>query len=201
MGENEQVTSMALRLVIDSYEDILGKGGTNSIFNYVGFTHLINNPPAYDDKKMVPRALINGTIRASIAIIGEVGTKTILMRAGASAIRRLLEHDQDIRALAENPDIPKTEKIRTVLSRYSENVNRLPLFTVTDTKAVYRSPDCMLCYEIKAKKPYCTYIAGVFQEAVRRIAGYPDARCEEVDCKAKGDNECVFEIYYNGLYR
>jgi predicted hydrocarbon binding protein len=198
MEDMEQVTSMALRLVIDSYEDILGRKGTNAIFNYAGFAHLIGNPPAYDEKVMVSRKFLNGTIRASVVIIGEVGTKTILMRAGSSTIRHLVEHNEGIRALAENKDIPKIDKIRAILAYYSANANRPPLFEVGETMAVYRVPDCTLCDGIKTTKSYCTYIAGVFEGGARYIAGFKHARCEEVDCKAKGDKECVYEIYYEG---
>jgi predicted hydrocarbon binding protein len=198
MEENEQVTSMALRLVIDSYEDILGRGGKNSVLNYGGFTQLIYHPPAYDEKAMVPRKFLNGMIRTSIVVIGEVGTKTILVRAGTSTIRHLVEQNENIKALAENKDVPRIDKIKAILAFYSANANRPPLFEVTDRMATYRVPDCTLCFGMKTEKSYCTYIAGVFEGGARYIAGFKKARCEEVLCKAKGDAECTYEIYYEG---
>jgi bacteriochlorophyll 4-vinyl reductase len=201
MSDSEQVTSMALRLVIDSYEDILGTGGKNSVLNYAGFGHLITNPPDYDEKTMVPRTFLNGMIRASIEVIGELGTRTIVVRAGTRTVRHLLEKNEGIRALAENKDIPKVDKIKAILAYYSANANRPPLFEVTDTEAVYHVPDCTLCDGIKTQGPYCTYIAGVFEGGARYIAGFEKARCEETLCKAKGDGECTYEIYYDGVKR
>jgi predicted hydrocarbon binding protein len=197
MEDKELVTSMALRLVLDSYGDILGTGGKNSILNYAGFSHLIDHPPDYDEKTMVPRKFLNGMIRASIEIIGEVGTKAVLIRAGTATIRHLVSHNDGIRGLAENKNISRIDKIKAILAYYAANANRPPLFEVENTKATYHVPDCTLCEGMTTRKSYCTYIAGVFEGGARYIAGFPDARCDEVLCKAKGDSECAYVIYYN----
>jgi len=198
MSEKDEVTSMALRLTIDSFEDILGKGGKNAVLNYAGFKDLIDHPPAYDEATMVPREFLNGMVRASASVIGESATRTIVARAGKSTIKNLVEHNPNIRALADNKDVSQTDKLKGLLTYYSTAANRPPLFDVGEKMAVYRIPDCTLCEGFKTEKSTCTYVAGVFEGIARYIAGWPKARCEEVLCKAKGDSECVYEIYYEG---
>jgi predicted hydrocarbon binding protein len=187
VDKSELVSSMALRLVIDTFNDILGEKGKNSVLNYAGFGELIKDPPAYDETVMVPRAFLNGMIRASVDVVG----------AGNNTIRHLVAHNPNIRALAENTDIPALKKLEAVLNYYSATANRPPLFVIGETMATYRVPSCVLCEGMRTEKPFCTYIAGVFEGFARHIAGIPGAKCVETLCKARGDSECTYEITYD----
>lgn len=198
MSGKDEVTSMALRVTIDSFEEIIGRGGKNAILNYAGFKELITSPPDYDDKKMVPRAFLNGMVRASSQVIGESGTRTIVARAGKNAIKHLVTHNPNLKGLADNAEMSGADKLKALLNYYSTIASRPPLFEVGEKMASYRVPDCTLCEGFKTEKSTCTYVAGVFEGFARYIAGFTNARCEEVDCKATGDKECVYEIYYEG---
>jgi predicted hydrocarbon binding protein len=150
---------------------------------------------------MVPRAFLNGIIRASVEVIGEMGTRTIVSRAGSATIKSLVDHNPNIKGLADNTEMSRPDKLKALLAYYSATANRPPMFEVTDKGAIYHIPDCTLCVGMKTEKSFCTYVAGVFEGMARYIAGYKDARCEETHCKAKGDAECTYEIYYEGKNR
>ena len=125
------------------------------------------------------------------------GTKAIVVRAGRSTINHIVDNNTDIRQLAENRDITKIDKMRAVLTYYAVNINRPPLIDITEEKAVFHNPGCTLCKAVRSGKPYCTYVCGVFEGMARYIVGLERARCEEVACKAVGDDECRYEIVFD----
>lgn len=197
MTDRDEITALALRVVIDSYEDILGTGGKNSILNYAGVNHLIGTVSSYSDREKFPQEFVDRIIRASVDVLGQSGTKAIVVRAGRSTINHIVDNNTDIRQLAENRDITKIDKMRAVLTYYAVNINRPPLIDITEEKAVFHNPGCTLCKAVRSGKPYCTYVCGVFEGMARYIVGLERARCEEVACKAVGDDECRYEIVFD----
>jgi len=196
MAEKDEVTGLALRVEIDSYEDILGVGGKNSILNYAGLKELINNPPSYSEEEKHPQGFVDRIIRASVEILGQSGTTAIVIRAGRSTIKHIVTNSKDIKQLADNREISKTDKLKAVLGYYAANINRPPLFDIHEDRAVFHNPGCTLCDGIRAEKAYCTYVCGVFEGLARFIAGFENARCEEVVCKATVGDECRYEILF-----
>jgi hypothetical protein len=198
MEVKDDITSMALRVVIDSYEEILGMGGKNSILNYAGLQELIENQPDYSEEKKYPQAFADRIIRASVDVLGESGTKAIIIRAGRGTIKHLLEKNEAVRQIAENNDIPKMEKLKIILNLYAANINRPPLFDFLEDKTIFHNPGCTLCDGVTTKRQFCTYVSGMFEGIARYIVGFENARCEEITCKATGDAECAYELYYEG---
>ncbi len=196
MSEKDEISSLALRVVIDSYQDILGAGGKNSILNYAGLRDLIDGPPSYAEEVKFPQQFVDRIIRSSVDVLGESGTKAIVVRAGRSTIEHIVENSRDVQQLADNKDIPKIDKMRAVLTYYAANINRPPLIDIADDRAVFHNPGCTLCAGVKSEKSYCAYVCGVFEGMARYIVGFENARCEEVVCKAKGDDECRYEILF-----
>jgi hypothetical protein len=198
MPERDDISSMALRVVIDSYEEILGVGGKNSILNYAGLKDLIDNRPAYSEEEKYPQAFADRIIRASVDVLGEPGTKAIVIRAGRGTIKHLVDNSEPIRQIAENTDIPKMEKLKLIMNLYAANINRPPLFDFLDEKTVFHNPGCTLCAGVKTERHFCSYVSGMFEGIARYIVGFENARCEEITCKATADAECAFELYYDG---
>jgi hypothetical protein len=196
MPAKDEVTSLALRVVIDSYEDILGTGGKNSILNYAGLKELFDSPPSYSEEVKFPQQFVDKIIQSSVDVLGESGTKAIVVRAGRSTIKHIVDNSKDIQQLAANRDISKVDKMKAVLAYYAANINRPPLIDILDDRAVFHNPGCTLCSGVKSEKPYCTYVCGVFEGLAHYIVGFENARCEEVVCKARGDDECRYEILF-----
>ncbi len=199
MDAKDDISSMALRVVIDAYEEIIGKGGKNSILNYSGLQELIDNQPGYSEDVKYPQAFADRIIRASVDVLGESGTKAIVVRAGRGTIKHLVEKSEPVRQIAESKDIPQMEKLKIILNLYTANINRPPLFDFLENKTVFHNPGCTLCNGVKTKKQFCTYVSGMLEGIARYIAGFENARCEEVACKATGADECRYEILLHGL--
>jgi hypothetical protein len=198
MPERDDITSVALRVVIDSYEEILGPGGKNSILNYAGLRELIDNQPTYSEEVKYPQAFADRIIRASVEVLGEPGTKAIVVRAGRGTIKHLVENSEPIRQIAQNTDMPRMEKLKLIMNLYAANINRPPLFDFLEEKTVFHNPGCTLCAGVKTERQFCTYVSGMFEGIARYIVGFENARCEEVTCKATGDAECAYELHYEG---
>jgi predicted hydrocarbon binding protein len=198
MAAKDEITALALRVVIDSYEDILGTGGRNSILNYAGLKELIEKSPSYSDQEKFPQEFVDRIIRASVDVLGQSGTTAIVVRAGRSTIKHIVDNNKDIKQLADNRDISKADKMKAVLAYYAANINRPPLFDISEDRAVFHNPGCTLCAGARSEKPYCTYVCGVFEGLARFIVGLENARCEEVACKAAGGDECRYEIIFDG---
>ncbi len=197
MTDRDEITALALRVVIDSYQDILGLGGKNSILDYAGLNDLVTAAPSYSDREKFPQEFVDRIIRSSVEILGESGTKAIVVRAGRATVEHIVDNNTDIRQLADNRDITKIDKMKAVLTYYAANINRPPLIDITEGKAVFHNPGCTLCNTVRSEKPYCTYVCGVFEGMARYIVGFEKARCEEVVCKAVGDEECRYEIVFD----
>lgn len=197
MTERDEITALALRVVIDSYQDILGLGGKNAILNYAGLNDLVTVAPSYSDQEKFPQEFVDRIIRSSVEILGESGTKAIVVRAGRATVEHIVDNNTDIRQLADNRDITRIDKMKAVLTYYAVNINRPPLIDISEDRAVFHNPGCTLCKTVRSEKPYCTYVCGVFEGMARYIVGLERARCEEVACKAVGDDECRYEIVFD----
>jgi predicted hydrocarbon binding protein len=198
VAEKDEVTSLALRVTVDSYEDILGKGGKNSILNYAMLKELIDKEPSYSEEIKYPQQYVDRIIRASVEVLGESGTRAIMIRAGRNTVKHAMENSPMIQQIAADKNISSIDKMKALLNYYAVSINRPPLIDIMDDRAVFHNPGCTLCDGIKAEKSYCTYVCGVFEGMAHFIAGLPNARCEEVVCKAKGDEECRYELFYKG---
>ena len=198
MEKKDDLTSQTLRIVIDSYENILGTRGKNSILNFAKLGEYITTPPEYIDEKMFPQSHADRILRASSVIIGEDGTKAILVRAGKDTMKHVVSKNEAARMLSESPDMTPRAKMEALLNMYAMEINRPPDFEFTEDGAVFHNPGCTLCDGMKTKKPFCNYATGIFEGMGIFIAGFENARCEETLCKASGDDECRYDIVYEG---
>jgi len=196
MKKKDEATSLALRVVIDSYEDILGTGGRNSVLNFAGLSEFIDSLPNYSEEDMVPQKNIDDIIRASFEVIGESGTKAIIVRAGRSTMKHIVDKSEAARMLSESQDITPADKMKILLNLYAQHINRPPDFEFTDDGAVFHNSACTLCDGVETEKPYCNYISGVFEGMGMFVVGFDNIRCEETVCKASGGDECRHEIIY-----
>jgi hypothetical protein len=196
MEKKDEATSLALRVVIDSCEDILGTGGKISVLNFAGLEEFIDSPPDYSDTDMVPQENVDKIIRASLEVIGESWTKEIIVRAGRSTMRHIVDKSKSAKMLSESQDMTPRDKMKALLNLYAQQINRPPDFEFTTDGAVFHNPACTLCNGVKTKKPFCNYISGVFEGMGIFIAGFDNIRCEETVCKASGGDECRYEITY-----
>ena len=195
MNTDDRVTALALRAVIDSYEEVLGLQGRNSILNYANLPDLILEPPPYSEDIDYPQEFVDRIIRSSLEVMGEAGTRAIVIRAGRKTIELVKNNSETIQALADSQEISGLDKMKAGLTYYARQINRKPDFEFSEDLIVFHNPGCTLCNGLKTEKPTCTYVSGVFEGLGLLIAGYPEIRCVETECKASGGAECRYEIY------
>jgi len=197
MTNEDKISALALRAVIDSYEEVLGLPGKNSILNFARLSDLIVEPPPYSEDVDYPHEYVDRIIRSSLDVMGEAGTRAIVIRAGRKTIELVKRASETVQSLADSGDMSGYEKMKALLAYYAHQINRPPEFDFNEDVIVFHNPGCTLCDGIKTEKPSCTYVSGVFEGMGLFIAGYPEIRCVETECKASGGVECRYEIRLN----
>jgi len=195
MSNEDKISALALRAVIDSYEEVLGLSGRNSILNFAKLSDLIIEPPPYREDIDFPHEYVDRIIRSSLEVMGEAGTRAIVIRAGRKTIKFVKEFSEMVQSLANSTEMSKLDKMKGLLAYYAHQINRPPNFDFSEDIIVFHNPGCTLCDGIETKKPACTYVSGVFEGMGMFIAGYPKIRCIETECKASGGVECRYEIH------
>lgn len=194
MSNEDKISALALRAVIDSYEEVLGLPGKNSILNFAKLNDLILDPPPYREDVDYPHEYVDRIITSSLDVMGEAGTRAIVIRAGRKTIEFVKRYSETVQALADSTDMSGFEKMKALLAYYAHQINRPPNFDFSEDVIVFHNPGCTLCDGLKTEKPTCTYVSGVFEGMGLYIAGYPKIRCFETECKASGGAECRYEI-------
>jgi hypothetical protein len=209
MTETHAASHLVMRSVIDSIEEILGTNGKNSILNYSGFGHLIENPPEYDtEKRMKPEELPKVFI-AIREIVGNKGYNSLLRRGGVLSIKNAISKSEPLQALV-NLEAEPTEKLNQLYSAYLYNMGLNPDEVMESSPEkceilIHRRPpycnECGVVVEDKKilrdiTKPGCAFIVGGVKQIGNLRPDLVTVEVEEIKCSLIGDDECLFRINY-----
>jgi len=207
MSQNNSLTHLAYRSLLDSVEDILGKNGKNSVLRFAGLEEMITSPPEYDPDKRVAYDAVSKLFFGVRDIVGHVGYETIMSRGGVYMVRMMLEHSEALRNLV-SMDFDIIEKLKIAYSAYVKNAGYDPEkileFLPEQNQIRIHRADCTECEGIihdekqnaEFKKPSCAFMTGVMQGIGECFKSEIETSAEEVKCRLTGDDECLFVITY-----
>ena len=208
MAETHAASHLVMRSVIDSIEEILGTNGKNSILNYSGFGHLIENPPEYDTEKRMKPEDLSKVFLAIREIVGNKGYNSLLLRAGVLAIKNAVSKSEPLQAIA-NLEAEPTEKLNQFYSAYLYNMRLNPdevmeSFPEKCEILIHRKPQCSECGIVvenknirkDIKKPGCAFTTGGIEQIGNIRPDLVTVEVEEIKCSLVGDDECLFRINY-----
>jgi predicted hydrocarbon binding protein len=188
------------RSILTSAEDILGENGVNALLNLARMQRYIGNYPADNIKKEFPFAHVARLQQALYDMYGPRGARVFATRGGEQTFKHSMEkYDKVQRAAQTAMSIGSTEtRHRVGLQFFSKFFN-----TVSDQIVRIEDDDdywywiierCPMCWERTAEEPVCHLGIGVLNAASTWATGGVKFRIQEIDCKAKGDENCVYAL-------
>jgi predicted hydrocarbon binding protein len=188
------------RSILTSANEILGDNGVNALLNLAGLAEYIGNYPQDNIKKEFPFSHVARLQQALYDMYGSRGARVFATRGGEQTFQHSMnKYDKVQRAALAAMSIGSTEtRHRVGLQFFSKFFN-----TVSDQ--VVRIDDdenywywiiecCPMCWERTAEEPVCHLGVGVLNAASTWATGGAKFRIQEVECIARGDENCVYAL-------
>jgi hypothetical protein len=188
------------RSILTSANEILGDNGVNALLNLAGLQEYIDNYPEDNIKKAFPFSHVARLQQALYDMYGSRGARVFATRGGEQTFQHSMDkYDKVQKAAQAAMRVGSTEmRNRVGLQFFSKFFN-----TVSDQ--VVRIEDdetywywiierCPMCWERTADEPVCHLGVGVLNAASTWATGGAKFRIQEIDCTAKGDDNCVYAL-------
>jgi predicted hydrocarbon binding protein len=188
-------------IMIEAFEDVMGKNGLNAILNLAHLPELIDNYPPPNLKREFDFADVSAINLALEEMYGPRGGRGLALRAGRATFEDAL---RNFGALAGVGDlafkvlplgiklrigVPAMAKIFTQVSDQETTVEE------QDDEFIYTIHRCPVCWgRSDADKPVCFIATGLLQEGLKWVSGGSDFKVNESKCVAMGDDVCEFII-------
>jgi bacteriochlorophyll 4-vinyl reductase len=181
-------------------EDIMGKNGLNSVLHAAGLDALRDNYPPDNLKREFDFADFAALNQALDDTYGPRGGRVFALRGGKAAIKAGLEafgaavgvSGLALRVLPMAAKLkiglPAMAKVFTTFSDQTSLVNE------QGDRFIYTIKRCPVCWGRHADVTICHAAVGLLQGGLHWVSGGKDFTVVETLCKAKGDEDCVFEI-------
>jgi hypothetical protein len=193
-----KIPNQLMNLTLVTLEEVLGKGGLDSILNYASLQRFIGNYPPHDYRAEQELSDLKRLLVACYDVIGEKTTKPILFLSGRRAIQIVVERYPELLgldgvALAPDGGDNRFEQYVAVHNRLIAASNSLFGNThngyETEEGRVVDISHCVFCEGITAPVPICSAPVGTAYELARRFLGN-DVTVQETLCRARGDPYC-----------
>jgi predicted hydrocarbon binding protein len=206
MEFKKKLPNQMIRLALITAEEILGKGGLNSVLNFTKLQKFIDNYPPDDLGSDYESEDFTKLVSGLINIIGEKGARSLLFRGGLRGFEISYEHFKPLF------HIDGVEPERKSPDKMFDEFKRIYQFIIDASVAMYGdiykfydceegatlevSP-CIWCVGIKTENPICFAQLGYMHGVTRWIFGEP-VKIEETECIACGADKCKFVIHRPG---
>jgi predicted hydrocarbon binding protein len=185
------VTNISIRAAYDSIADILGERARNLIFRSAGLDTIIQFPPDYTWDKNFTNDQQLSIYAQTVGLVGVVGAQGILRQIGyKNAETTVLK----FKILDHISNLPDEEKIIKCFEFFRIVVNKGRIVSEKGGLPKFDVFDCLTCDGIRSKKPFCSQYAGALSFMTDWVYGKGVYIVREMQCKATGDDTCLFEI-------
>lgn len=193
------------RIILLGMEEVISKGGVESILHLAELEDLIQNyPPSKPEKSFSFEkvSLLLGTLEQAY---GPRGGRGLALRTGRASFKYGLKEYGSMLGLTEVAFrlLPLSTKLRVGARSFAELFNKHTDQRVrveeTDSTIFWHIERCPLCWERKADEPICHLAVGLLQEALYWLSGGKVFNVEETACIARGDSNCTILVYKTPL--
>ena len=182
------VTNIAMRVLLDAIEEIMGTNGMRTILRYGNVDYLLEKKPELDFTRSYTEDEYEKIIGGIYDIIGIEGSKGLIRLTGRQVARYVIGTGM----FDQTKELEGDEKILKIMDIYSTATGRGKCFQDGDS-IFFDYPECPGCKNKTTEKPMCVAIDGYFREFLD-WAGFKDKKLTEIKCKAMGDDTCMWEI-------
>ena len=143
---------------------------------------------------------IPGLSRALEARCGQLAARGIAFRVGGASFIHVIRRIGDQAGLTKPGfrSLPLGLRLhqgllafRGLLSEFSGRGARVE---VQDGRLFWLLPDCPVCTGWRASEPVCFLMVGMLEEALGWLSGGKVFHVEEIACRGRGDEDCIFRI-------
>lgn len=201
MSQQGELVNRAFRVILLGVEEVVGKNGMATILRAANLTQYINNyPPSNTEYGGHQQHYMTQINRALFDIYGARGARAILNRIGRGRAKSAIEENA---ALANAVKMavalfPRRIRVKLALERISKEYSQqmgTDIRISEDAEAFYwDDPHCSACVDWHSDTPVCYTTAGFIFGILAWGSGDEDFRVQEVQCRAKGDAVCRYQI-------
>ena len=193
------IPSSLTRIAFDAVIENMGEGSLKILLKRTGLDRYIGNLPPYDNSPSITREEYTKIIQNVFYIFGEKGAKPILYICGKAGFKHSLEDNPALfgvagaamKLMSENR---KKKFILTKVLKRLEEIFGNPHFLEEDDNNLYvKLPICPYCKGLTSTKPICYTPIGFYEEVLKWATGKSE-KVEQIQCKAMGHENCVFQI-------
>jgi len=194
-----------VRIYLNVLEDIMGKNALNSVLHSADLDRLIDNYPPDNLKREFDFAEFAALNQGLDDIYGPRGGRVFALRGGKASVKAGLEAfgaAVGVSGLALKI-LPLNAKLRIglpamakIFTTFSDQVS---IVTEKDDHFEYTIKECPVCYGRHSDVSICHGAVGLLQGGVHWVSGGKDFTVVETECKAKGDQDCIFHVFKEPL--
>lgn len=194
-----------VRIYLSVLEDIMGKNGLNSVLHAADLDRLIDHYPPDNLNREFDFAEFAALNQGLDDTYGPRGGRVFALRGGKASVKAGLDAfgaAVGVSGLALKI-LPLNAKLRIglpamakIFSTFSDQVS---VVRELDDRFVYTIKKCPVCWGRHSDRAICHGAVGLLQGGVHWVSGGKDFAVVETECKAKGDQDCVFEIFKEPL--
>lgn len=188
------------RVLLESFEETIGRNGLNALLNLTESSSLIERPPANDLSLCFDIAIVSNLNRALEVIYGPRGARGLALRSGRAMYDRVVDafelptgfNDLAFRLLPVQTRLKiGVPALARVLTQHTDQTHRA---VDRGSHFDYTIERCAVCWGQEAKSPICHLIVGLLQEALCAFGRGQEFRVQQTECRATGAAACVFRI-------
>jgi predicted hydrocarbon binding protein len=188
-------------IMVDAFEDVMGRNGLNAILNLAHLPEMIDNHPPPNLARAFDFAQVSAINQALEEMYGPRGGRGLALRAGRATFGDAL---RNFGALAGVGDLafkvlPLPIKLRigvpAMAKIFSQVSDQQTTVVEQEDVFVYTIHRCPVCWgRSGVDRPVCFIATGLLQEGLKWVSGGSEFRVNESQCIAMGDETCEFII-------
>jgi len=193
------------RIYLMAMEEVMGTNGIKAVLNLAKTPELIGNYPSNSLAREFDFSDFGAIGSAIEEMYGPRGGRGLALRAGRASFAQGLSEFGSVIGASELAFkvIPMGTKVKVGLKAMAETFTKFSDQTSdveeADEYFVYTIRKCPVCWGRTSEKPICYGAVGILQEGLRWVSGGKDFKVEEIQCRAVGDENCVFYVYKEPL--
>jgi predicted hydrocarbon binding protein len=188
------------RIVLLSFEEIMGKTGLNAILHLSSLSSMIGNYPPNDDQRTVPFETLSLLQSMLEQGYGPHGGHGLALRAGriffSNGLRtygpELGLNDTNFRL--QPPDLKLMNLLHTLTDFFNQNSDQKVALDETEKHLLWKIERCPWCWGRNSFEPICHFAVGMLQEALYWVSGGKFYNVVEETCVAQGDSACLIVV-------